>query len=87
MMPLLYKMVISMEVVIKNIDEQGRVIIPKELRKKYKIKVKVILRSGEGKIELIPLEEKELTKYFDTVSANIKADLSDWHKIRKELRK
>lgn len=82
-----YKMVIYMEMVIKNVDEQGRVIIPKELRKKYKIREKVIIRSGEGKIELIPLEEKELTKYFDLVTADIKADLSDWHRIRKELRK
>jgi len=76
-----------MEMVIKDIDEQGRVIIPKELRKKYKIREKVIIRSGEGKIELIPLEEKELTKYFDSATADIKTDLSDWHKIRKELRK
>ena len=80
-------MVIHMEMVIKDIDEQGRIIIPKELRKKYKIKEKVVIRSGEGKIELIPLEEKELTKYFDTATADIKTDLSDWHKVRKELRK
>ncbi len=76
-----------MEMVIKDVDEQGRVIIPKELRKKYKIREKVIIRSGEGKIELIPLEEKELTGYFDLATADIKADLSDWHKLRKELRK
>ena len=80
-------MVFGMEMVIKDIDEQGRIIIPKELRKKYKIKEKVIIRSGEGKIELIPLEEKELSNYFDVVTANIKVDLSDWHKVRKELRK
>lgn len=80
-------MVIDMEMVIKDVDEQGRVIIPKELRKKYKIREKVIIRSGEGKIELIPLEEKELTKYFDLATADIKTDLSDWHKIRKELRR
>lgn len=72
--------------VSKGIDEQGRIIISKKL-KKYKIKEKVVIRSGEGKIELIPLEEKELTKYFDMATANIKADLSDWHKVRKELRK
>lgn len=80
-------MVIYMEMVIKDVDEQGRVIIPKELRKKYKIREKVIIRSGEGKIELIPLEEKELAKYFDLATADIKTDLSDWHSIRKELRK
>jgi len=79
--------VIYMAMVIKDVDEQGRIIIPKQLRKKYKIKKKVIIRSGEGKIELIPLEEKELVKFFDLATADIKADLSDWHKIRKELRK
>jgi len=76
-----------MEMVIKDIDEQGRVIIPKELRKKYKIKEKVVIRPVEGKIELIPLEEKELSKYFDIATADVKTDLSDWHKVRKELRK
>ena len=76
-----------MEMVIKDIDEQGRIVIPKELRKKYKIKEKVVIKSSEGKIELIPLEEKELTKYFDVATADIKTDLSDWHKVRKELRK
>lgn len=80
-------MVIYMEMVIKDVDEQGRIIIPKELRKKYKIREKVVIRSGEGKIELIPLEEKELAKYFDVATADIRTDLSDWHKVRKELRK
>jgi AbrB family looped-hinge helix DNA binding protein len=73
--------------VIKDVDEQGRIIIPKELRKKYKIGEKVIVKPAEGKIELIPLEEKELSKYFDVVIADIKTDLSEWHKVRKELRK
>lgn len=80
-------MVIYMEMVIKDVDEQGRIVIPKELRKKYKIREKVVIRSGEGKIELIPLEEKELAKYFDVATADIRTDLSDWHKVRKELRK
>ncbi len=80
-------MVIFVEMVIKDIDEQGRIIIPKWLRKKYKIKEKVIIRSSEGKIELIPLEKRELSKYFDIVAADIKTDLSDWHKLRRELRK
>ena len=70
-----------------SIDGQGRIVIPQELRKKYKIKEKVIPRSREGKIELIPLEEKDLARYFDSVTADIKADLSDWHKVRKELGK
>lgn len=80
-------MVIYMEMVIKDVDEQGSIVIPKELRKKYKIREKVVIRSGEGKIELIPLEEKELAKYFDVATADIRTDLSDWHKVRKELRK
>jgi AbrB family looped-hinge helix DNA binding protein len=74
-----------MEMAIKDIDEQGRIVIPKALRKKYKIREKVIIRSGEGKLELIPLEEKELAKYFDSATADIKADLSHWHKVRTYL--
>jgi len=52
-----------------------------------KVRKKVVIGSGEGKIELIPLEGKELTKYFDIATIDIRADLSDWHMVRKELRK
>jgi hypothetical protein len=27
----------------------------------------------------------DLTAYFDTVEVDLKADLSDWHKVRMEL--
>jgi hypothetical protein len=29
----------------------------------------------------------DLTEYFDKVEIDLKADLSDWHKVRKELLK
>jgi hypothetical protein len=32
------------------------------------------------------MELVDLTKYFDKIKVNVKADLSDWQNIRKELR-
>lgn len=33
-----------------------------------------------------PLASINLTEYFDRVEVDVKADLSDWHKVRRELR-
>ena len=33
-----------------------------------------------------PLISIDLTEYFDIITVDVKADLSDWHKVRKELR-
>ncbi len=32
------------------------------------------------------VEVADLTEYFDKVYVDFKADLSNWHKVRKELR-
>lgn len=36
-------------------------------------------------IEIMPYEKVDLTKYFDLVEADIKADLSDWKSVKREL--
>ena len=37
-------------------------------------------------VEIRPFNKSDLTKYFDKVEMDLKSDLSDWHKVRKELR-
>jgi len=40
----------------------------------------------EDLIKIRPLTKADLTEYFDKLDFDLKADLSDWHKVRKELR-
>ena len=71
---------------IKNIDNQGRIILPKQWRTRYiKEKKAIVVCKGEL-VEIRPFTKTDLTKYFDKVQVDLKSDLSDWHKVRKELK-
>lgn len=72
---------------IKEIDGQGRVVIPKEWRK-GKLKSKKILMKlkDNSSIEITPYNSLDLTKYFDSAEVDVKSSLTDWHSLRKELR-
>lgn len=72
---------------IKEVDKQGRIVIPKAWRKKHLKGKKVVLRLKEGAIEIIPYESFDLTEFFDKFAVDVKSDLVDWHALRKELRK
>jgi len=76
-----------LRVEVKDVDSQGRVVIPKEWRDKYLKGGKAVLVLKEDLIEIRPLKRVSLTDYFDRVEVDIKSDLSDWHKVRKELRR
>ncbi|RJS74787.1 AbrB/MazE/SpoVT family DNA-binding domain-containing protein [Candidatus Bathyarchaeota archaeon] len=75
-----------MEMVIKSIDRQGRLVIPKKWREKVLGGDKVILVLKDDLIELRPYKGVDLTAYFDSIEVELKSDLSDWHSVRKELR-
>lgn len=79
-------MVIYMPVV-RELDKQGRLVIPKEWRKKYIRGRKFVMRLEKGEIRMIPVEPVDLTEYFDSIEVDLKSDLSDWHSVRKELRR
>jgi len=38
-------------------------------------------------VEIRPFTKFDLSKYFDRVEVDLKSDLSDWHKVRKELQR
>jgi len=71
---------------IKDIDEQGRIIIPKKWRSKLLKGKRVVMRLKEDSIEITPLRQGDLTRFFDAAVADVKSDLGDWHAVRKELR-
>ena len=76
-----------MHAVLKEIDEQGRIVIPAEWRKKWLRGTKVILRDRGEILEILPQEKVDLTAFFDRAEVDTKADLSNWHAVRRDLRK
>ncbi len=75
-----------MEVEVKGVDEQGRIILPKIWREKYLKNKKAILSAKGDTIEIKPFTSIDITEYFDKIEIDVKADLSSWHEVRKELR-
>ena len=77
----------SMRPLVKKVDEQGRIVVPASWRREHLRGDRVLLRERGKVLELIPQDEVDLTAYFDVAEADLKADLSDWHAVRRELRK
>ncbi len=75
-----------MEVEIKKIDEQGRIIIPADWRKKEIGKEKrVFVLKEKGCLKIIPIKKIDLTKFFDKVDFGMNID--DWEKFEKKIYK
>jgi len=79
--------VIELEVEVKTVDNQGRIILPRDWRDRYLKGKKAIVSFKGDLIEIRPFTKADLTTYFDKMDVDLKADLSDWHKTRKELRR
>lgn len=76
-----------MEMEVKSVDNQGRIMLPKNWRDRYLKDKKAVISQKGDVIEIRPFEDIDLTKYFDSVEVDLKADLSDWHKVREGLRR
>ena len=73
--------------VVKRVDGQGRIVIPKKWREKYLKDRRVIMRIRGDVIEIMPERVFDLTRFFDSIEVDVRSDLADWHKVKKELRK
>jgi len=76
-----------MEVEVKTVDTQGRIMLPKTWRDRYLKDKKAVISQKGDIIEIRPFADIDLTKYFDSIEVDLKTDLSDWHKVREELRR
>ena len=76
-----------MEMEVKTVDNQGRIMLPKNWRDRYLKDKKAVVSQKGDVIEIRAFEEIDLTKYFDSIEVDLKADLSDWHRVREELRR
>jgi len=71
--------------IIKELDKQGRLVLPKEWREKYAKSGKVILKMEGNTITIKPYRLVDLTEFFDKIEVDIKSDLSDWKSVRREM--
>jgi len=71
--------------IVKFVDKQGRLVLPKEWREKYARRGVVILRIEGERIVIEPVKLPDLTEFFDSVEVDLKSDLSDWKSVKGEL--
>lgn len=71
---------------IKQVDEHGRIVIPKKWRDEHLKKNSIVkLEIKDDEIVLKSYEPVDITKYFNSLKADIKSDLDDWDAVKKEL--
>ena len=74
--------------VIKHVDEQGRVVIPKKWRDEHlKDSSVVLLQITDGEIVVKSHQPVDITKYFNSLEVDIEADLDNWSDVKRELYK
>ena len=77
-------LVIEMEVV-KILDRQGRLVLPKEWRERYAKRGLVLVRVEGTRVVVEPFELPDLTQFFDSIEVDLKAELTDWKAVKAEL--
>ena len=70
---------------IRNVDEQGRVVLPKRWRDRYLRTRRVVIREEGERLVIVPYRPPDLTKLFDSMEVDLKSDLADWKAVRREL--
>jgi DNA-binding transcriptional regulator/RsmH inhibitor MraZ len=68
----------------RDIDPQGRVLLPKGWRAEIKTKKVILLQTPEY-VKILPKRKVDLTKYSNSIKVDLKAPLTDWHAVEKEL--
>lgn len=73
------------QMVVKRVDEQGRLVLPHEWRvKALKGTNEVVLLIFDDHIKLIP-RNMDLSSYVNSVEIDVE-NFADYHKLRRELR-
>jgi len=69
----------------RTIDSHGRISLPSDWRKKYLEQNEVIIIRQKDELLIRPKKMRPLSDFFDSVEVDLKADLSDWYKVKREL--
>ena len=67
------------------VDRYGRIKIPRKYLEELKTRVFLVKKSGDN-IVLVPLKEKDLTRYFDSVEVDVELNAwKDYNSLKKVL--
>jgi len=75
----------SLVVEERTVDSHGRISLPSDWRKKYLEQNEVIIIRQKDELLIRPKKTRPLSDFFDSVEVDLKADLSDWYKVKREL--
>lgn len=71
--------------ITKQVDRQGRIVIPKKWREKYLKNNTVVLEVEDDHIILKSYKPGEIEELFDSVEVDLQSDLEDWKEVKREL--
>lgn len=71
--------------IMKNVDENGRLVLPKKWRDKYLKGHSVILEIEDDEIKIKTYKPPDILKLLNSVDVDVKSDLSDWKSVKREL--
>jgi len=73
------------QVVVKKIDRQGRLVLPREWRAQVlKEKDEVVLLMSEDSLKIVP-RNIDLSRYVNSIEVDVE-NFADYHALRRELR-
>jgi len=74
-----------MEMIMKYVDKEGRLVLPKKWRDKHLKSQAVLLKIQDGKITIEEYKLPDLSQLINSVDAEIEADLDDWKGVKRDL--
>jgi len=74
-----------MEQIMKYVDKEGRLVLPKKWRDKHMKGQAVLLKIHDGKITIEEYKLPDLNQLINSVDADVKADLEDWKGVKRDL--
>ncbi|MCZ3365673.1 MULTISPECIES: AbrB/MazE/SpoVT family DNA-binding domain-containing protein [Methanobacterium] len=71
--------------VVKQVDNQGRIVLPKKWRNEHLKSSSVKLQITDGEIHVFPYEPEDISDLFGSIEIDLESDRSDWKAMKKEL--
>jgi bifunctional DNA-binding transcriptional regulator/antitoxin component of YhaV-PrlF toxin-antitoxin module len=71
--------------IIKKLDKQGRLVIPKKWRKDHLKENTVIMRIEDDRIIIEDYKPVDITEFFDSIELELESDIEDWDAVKGEL--
>lgn len=80
-----YNVVFMQSKIMKNVDENGRLVLPKKWRDKYLEGHSVIMEIDEDEIRIKTYKPPDILKLLNSIDVDLESDLGDWKSVKREL--